>query len=56
MKPDLTKKQEDKLFWGLWLTTEIFIPDEKKTGKGENNDIIKRNKHKRNITQKRIRN
>ena len=26
---NLTEEQEDKLFWGLWLTTEIFIPDEK---------------------------
>ena len=26
---NLTEEKEDKLFWGLWLTTEIFIPDEK---------------------------
>ena len=26
---NLTEEQEDRLFWGLWLTTEIFIPDEK---------------------------
>ena len=31
--PNLTEKQEDRLFWGLWLTTEIFIPDEKKLEK-----------------------
>ena len=31
--PDLPQEEEDKIFWGLWLTTEIFIPDKKKLEK-----------------------
>ena len=31
--PNLTEKQADRIFWGLWLTTEIFIPDKKKLEK-----------------------
>ena len=31
--PDLPQEEEDKIFWGLWLTTEIFIPDKRKLEK-----------------------